>query len=199
MSLESQIAALVQASNNLTSAVNGKIGEIDRRMDQSESSFEVWKRTTSFVQQYYVASAEKQDGSQNNTENYNLIKLYTIKNAYTNLNPWIHLGWTGNNVVGAGHFCSLAQSHAGYTGQVAIFSRRGNGEVRFFVDRTNQNNAPVYVALKNTAFKNAGISLSLSSYMSLEVQGMGAVNISNWLAGNVNLVEISLVEITNAA
>lgn len=35
MSLESQIAALVQASNNLTDAVNGKIGEIDNHLNQS--------------------------------------------------------------------------------------------------------------------------------------------------------------------
>ncbi len=35
MSLEAQIAALVQASNNLTSAVDGKIGEIDNHLNQS--------------------------------------------------------------------------------------------------------------------------------------------------------------------
>ncbi|WP_429071886.1 hypothetical protein [Aeromonas dhakensis] len=35
MSLESQIAALVQASNNLTDAVSGKIGEIDNHLNQS--------------------------------------------------------------------------------------------------------------------------------------------------------------------
>ncbi|EQB8931497.1 hypothetical protein ACYVMD_004572 [Vibrio parahaemolyticus] len=40
MSLEQQIAALVTASNNLTSAVNGKIDEIDKRMDQAEQEFE---------------------------------------------------------------------------------------------------------------------------------------------------------------
>lgn len=35
MSLEAQIAALVQASNNLTAAVDGKIGEIDNHLNQS--------------------------------------------------------------------------------------------------------------------------------------------------------------------
>lgn len=199
MSLEAQIAALVQASNNLTSAVNGKIGEIDHRMDQSEASFEEWKRTTSFVQKYNVASAELDNGTQSNTGNYNLIKLYTIRDPFANINPWIHFGWTGGDVVGAGHFCSLTQSHAHYTGQVAIFSRRGVGDVRFFVDRTNQTNAAVYVALKNTKYNNAAVRLAISSYMSLEVQGLGAVNLTNWLAANNNLVEISLVEITNAA
>jgi len=43
MSLESQIAALVQASNNLTSAVNGKIGEIDKEMDTALAQFEEWR------------------------------------------------------------------------------------------------------------------------------------------------------------
>ena len=199
MSLESQIAALVQASNNLTSAVNGKIGEIDHRMDQSEASFEAWKRTTSFVQKYSVALAESDKGTQNGTGNYNLIKLYTIRDPFANINPWIHFGWTGVDVVGAGHFCSLAQSHAGYTGQAAIFSRRGSGDVRFFVDRTNQSNASVYIALKNSSINNAAVSLAISTYMALEVQGLGAVNLTNWLAANTNLVEISLVEITNAA
>ncbi|HGF3775507.1 TPA: hypothetical protein ACF37B_004443 [Vibrio parahaemolyticus] len=36
MSLEQQVTALVEASNKLTSAVNGKIGQIDQRMDQAE-------------------------------------------------------------------------------------------------------------------------------------------------------------------
>lgn len=35
MSLEQQIGALVKASENLTGAVNGKIGEIDKKVDQS--------------------------------------------------------------------------------------------------------------------------------------------------------------------
>ncbi|WP_321150232.1 hypothetical protein [Aeromonas jandaei] len=43
MSLEAQIAALVQASNNLTSAVNGKIGEIDKEMNAALAQFEEWR------------------------------------------------------------------------------------------------------------------------------------------------------------
>lgn len=35
MSLESQVAALVEASNNLTGAVNNKIAEIDRKVDEA--------------------------------------------------------------------------------------------------------------------------------------------------------------------
>ncbi|MGM6040953.1 hypothetical protein ABLA37_22415 [Vibrio parahaemolyticus] len=40
MSLEQQIAALVDASNNLTGAVNGKITEIDQRVDNAEQEYQ---------------------------------------------------------------------------------------------------------------------------------------------------------------
>ncbi|MBV6203229.1 hypothetical protein KUU18_29435 [Pseudomonas aeruginosa] len=43
MSLETQIASLVTAANNLTAAVNGKIGAIDARMDTAEAEFEEWR------------------------------------------------------------------------------------------------------------------------------------------------------------
>lgn len=43
MSLEQQVANLVEASNNLTGSVNGKIGEIDNRMDQAETEFDNFK------------------------------------------------------------------------------------------------------------------------------------------------------------
>ena len=43
MSTETQIANLVQASNNLTSAVNGKIGDIDKRMDQARAEFDQFR------------------------------------------------------------------------------------------------------------------------------------------------------------
>ncbi|ELP3316077.1 hypothetical protein R1W15_004281 [Vibrio fluvialis] len=43
MSLEQQVTALVEASNNLTSAVNGKIGQIDQRMTQAENEFDAFK------------------------------------------------------------------------------------------------------------------------------------------------------------
>ncbi|MEZ8800559.1 hypothetical protein AB6D78_05130 [Vibrio splendidus] len=43
MSLEQQIASLVDASNNLTGAVNGKTGEIDKRMEVAEKDFDGFK------------------------------------------------------------------------------------------------------------------------------------------------------------
>ncbi|EMW3876290.1 phage tail protein [Pseudomonas aeruginosa] len=45
MSLETQIAALVSAANTLTAAVNGKIAEINTRVNQSFADFTSWKNT----------------------------------------------------------------------------------------------------------------------------------------------------------
>ncbi|WP_243357205.1 hypothetical protein [Vibrio vulnificus] len=196
MSVEQSLSNAVQACNNLAAAVNGKVGQIDQRMDQAEQDLANWKATTSYVQKYGVSYAETSSEADRNTGNYNLIKLYTITNAYASLNPWIHLGWTGGNVVGAGQFCSLAQSHAGYTGQSAMFVKRGNGDIRFFIDRTDQNNAPVYMALKNTSYNNASVRVDIASYMALGVQGIGATDIDIWLADNPNMVEIELIDIT---
>lgn len=195
MSLEQQVANLVEASNNLTGSVNGKIGEIDSRMDKAESDLDEWKATTSYVQKYSVGYAEDYyEDSQSG--NYHLIQLYVITNAYSALNPWIHIGFTGGNCVGAAQFCSLAQSHAGYTGQQAMSVKRGGGDIRFFIDRTSQSPAPVYMALKNDRSNNANVMADIASYMSLDVSSQGAKDIDTWLAANPNVVEIDLIDIT---
>lgn len=43
MSLETTIAGLVTAANNLTGAVNGKIGQIDARMDTARAEFDEYR------------------------------------------------------------------------------------------------------------------------------------------------------------
>ncbi|WP_274021024.1 hypothetical protein [Vibrio parahaemolyticus] len=203
----SDFQPLIESNRRLTEAVetktseidhkvDTKIAEVDQRMNQAEQELEHWKATTSYVQKYSVTYAEQSNESDRNTGNHSLIKLYTITDAYAAVNPWMHLGWTGGNQVGSGHFCSIAQSHAGYTGQVAMFARRGHGDLRFFVDRTNQNNAPVYVALRNTSYNNASLRLDVASYMALGVEPKGAVNLDTWLAENPNVVEIDLLDIT---
>lgn len=196
MSLEQQVTALVAASNNLTSAVNGKIGQIDQRMTAAEDDFDNWKATTSYVQTYSVAEAEGSKESDKSTGNYHLIRLYTIHHSTAAQHPWIHMGFTGINSVGAGHFCSLAQSHAHYTGQAAMWVKRGSGDVKFYIDRTNQNNAPVYMAIKNTAWNNANMAVNIASYMALDVASLGAIDLATWLGDNSNLVEIDTVDIT---
>lgn len=196
MSLEQQVTALVEASNNLTSAVNGKIGQIDQRMTAAENDFEQWKATTSYVQAYSLVAVEGSKESDKNTGNYYLVRLYTVRDAYKAQHPWIHLGWTGINQVGAGHFCSMAQSHAGFTGQSAMWVKRGACDVKFFIDRTNQSNAPVYMAIKNESWNNANVHINIASYMALDVASLGPVDLPTWLGDNSNLVEIETVDIT---
>lgn len=48
MSLETQIAALVTAANNLTGSVNAKIGGIDARMNAAEAEFDEWRNQKDF-------------------------------------------------------------------------------------------------------------------------------------------------------
>lgn len=197
MSLTQDIANMVQAANNLTGEVAGKMGQIDNRMDQAEQDLANWKATTSYVQKYSIPSIESTGiESQKNTGHYTLARLYTITDAYANINPWIHMGWTGTNVVGSGQFCSLTQSHAGYTGQSAMFVKRGAGDVRFFIDRTNQNSAPVYVAVRNTSYNNASCGVKIASYMALSIDVVGAVDLDAWLLDHPNVVEIDLIDIT---
>ncbi|HHC6496793.1 TPA: hypothetical protein ACN36B_004413 [Vibrio parahaemolyticus] len=196
MSLEQQVTALVEASNNLTSAVNGKIGQIDQRMTAAENDFEQWKATTSYVQAYRVAEAESSLESAKNSGKFHVVRLYTVRDSTAAQHPWIHMGFTGINQVGAGHFCSLAQSHASYTGQGAMWVKRGSCEVRFFIDRTNQNNAPVYMAIRNTNWNNANVRLNIASYMALDVLSLGALDLAIWLGDNSNLVEIDTIDIT---
>lgn len=196
MSLEQQIAALVQASNNLTGTINGKIGEIDQRMTAAENDFNQWKATTSYVQAYRVAEAESSLESAKNSGKFHVVRLYTVRDSTAAQHPWIHMGFTGINQVGAGHFCSLAQSHASYTGQGAMWVKRGSCEVRFFIDRTNQNNAPVYMAIRNTNWNNANVRLNIASYMALDVLSLGALDLATWLGDNSSLVEIDTIDIT---
>lgn len=43
MSLTQDIANVVQAAENMTATVTGKMGEIDQRMDVAETEFDVWR------------------------------------------------------------------------------------------------------------------------------------------------------------
>ncbi|EGN9571855.1 hypothetical protein IS267_004462 [Salmonella enterica] len=63
MSLEAQIAALVQASNNLTGAVNGKIGEIDKSLAEFEKNAPIIARAQAYKTVYLSnAGNDNNDG-----------------------------------------------------------------------------------------------------------------------------------------
>lgn len=49
MSLEQNVEAVVQAANNLTAVVNGKIGQIDARMDQARAEFDDYRNKKDMI------------------------------------------------------------------------------------------------------------------------------------------------------
>lgn len=49
MSLEQNVEAVVQAANNLTEVVNGKIGQIDARMDQACEQFDDYRNKKDMI------------------------------------------------------------------------------------------------------------------------------------------------------
>ncbi|QYJ72457.1 hypothetical protein K0H59_05215 [Shewanella sp. FJAT-51649] len=193
-----ETAALIESVNQMTATVAGKMGQIDQRMTNAESDLNTWKATTSYVQQYYVAAADGYAESDKNTGEYHLIQLYRVKNSTSALNPWIHFGFTGINNVGSATFCSLAQTHAYYTGQSAMFAKRGSGDIKFFTDRKAVYDAPVYIAIKNTSWNNANISAYIASYMALNVESLGSVNLATWQGDNPTVEEIELIDIAAA-
>ncbi|HBB9946546.1 TPA: hypothetical protein JG860_004366 [Vibrio parahaemolyticus] len=191
-----EVGQLIDSVNDLTQTVANKNKEIDDRMNAAENDFEQWKATTSYVQAYQVSEAEGSKESDKNTGKYHVVRLYTVRDSIAAQHPWIHMGFTGINQVGAGHFCSLAQSHSSYTGQGAMWVKRGSCDVKFYIDRTNQNNAPVYMAIKNESWNNANVRLNIASYMALDVLSLGALDLATWLGDNPSIVEIDTIDIT---
>ncbi|HIF5940444.1 TPA: hypothetical protein ACX3FZ_004449 [Vibrio parahaemolyticus] len=182
--------------SEIDNKVDTKIAEVDQRMNQAEQDLEHWKATTSYVQAYRVSEAEGYQEVNKNSGKFHIVRLYTVRDSTAAQHPWIHMGFTGINQVGAGHFCSLAQSHASYTGQGAMWVKRGSCEVKFYIDRSNQNNAPVYMAIRNENWNNANVRLNIASYMALDVLSLGALDLNTWLSENPSLVEINTVDIT---
>ncbi len=98
MSLEQQVTALVEASNNLTGAVNAKIGEIDQAVQDATDEFnrqidEVIKSIPESLTNIYV---NHETGNDNNTGLSSAAKLQTLDKALaiaaTKKAVVIHLG-----------------------------------------------------------------------------------------------------------
>lgn len=62
MSLEQQIGALVKASENLTGAVNGKIGEIDKEVEQAKKEFHSFQESADVRYKSLVSKSFKVGG-----------------------------------------------------------------------------------------------------------------------------------------
>lgn len=82
MSLETTIADLVSAANNLTSAVNSKMGEIDQKVDDVASSFSSAIKEAS-GSTFYVDQASGNDTNSGSSSN----PLKTLKEANDRMIP----------------------------------------------------------------------------------------------------------------
>ena len=186
--LQQASAEQTAASQALAQEVAGKMGAIDKKADDFVNG-------TSFVQQYVIGSPESGSESGRNTGNYHLIQLDIIRKSYSYLHHWISLAFFGTNHIASCQYCSLSQNHSSYTGQNALFARKGNGDFKFYIDRTNQSAAVLYLAVKNTSWNSANSRVSISSQLALEVESKGAVNLNDWIADNPSFEEITLIDL----
>lgn len=161
VSFQSFMTASQQQLDSFVTAQRGRVDAVLAHFDKS----------TSYVHSYRSGFPTSEDGD----GKYHIVQLQRIKNNVTSLNPMIGLAFHGMNSVGSAMFMSLAQTHASYTGQTALIYKKGNQDVRFFVDRTNQVDAPIYVAVKNSAKNSASLEVKASSNAALEFQFYGAI------------------------
>lgn len=142
------------------------------RVDAVLSHFD---KSTSYVHEYQSLVPYGGETKVNSNE-YHVVQLRRVRNHVSSLNPLISLAFHGNSNVGAACFISLAQSHAHYTGQTALIYKQGNPDVKFFIDRTNEVDAPVYVAVRNTYKKNASVEIKASCNAALDFAFHGVVS-----------------------
>ncbi|NRD72718.1 hypothetical protein HQQ94_05530 [Shewanella sp. VB17] len=86
MSLEQKISTLVTSSNALTEAVDGKMGEIDKRMDTAERKFETFT-TVDFPKRVQSAQSitlfiDQENGDDSNSGTSSSMALKTIAPIY---------------------------------------------------------------------------------------------------------------------
>lgn len=141
------------------------------RVDAVLSRFD---KSTAYVHAYH-SSYPYGFGENQGSGDYHVVQLKRVKNRLTALSPLISFAFHGGNNVGSAVFISLAQTHASYTGQKAVIYKEGNPDVRFFIDRTNEADAPVYIAVRNTSSNNASVEVKASSNDALDFQFFGAI------------------------
>ena len=194
MSLTEDITGLVQAANSLTQEVSQKMSEIDQRTAAAEQNFEQWKADTPFIHQYLIATPEYS----NETQNHHLIKLYSIENSTLKFNPLVYIGYTGSDVVGNAIINSLTQT-LGYTDNVVLAANKGNGTLKFFIEKDANNNGNFYVAIQNSVHNNAQIIANITANIKLDVESLGAVNIAQWQNSNPSIAELSVIDLIPTA
>ncbi|MFL7030757.1 hypothetical protein [Vibrio cyclitrophicus] len=153
---------VVNSQQTFDSFVNAQRGRVDAVLTHFDKS-------TSYVHAYHSSYPYGFSENQSSGE-YHVVQLKRIKNKLTSLNPLISLAFHGGSNVGAAVFISLAQSHASYTGQKALIYKQGNPDIKFFIDRTNESDAPVYVAVRNTSANSASVEVKASSNAALDFE-----------------------------
>ncbi|WFQ78141.1 hypothetical protein PXH59_00395 (plasmid) [Xenorhabdus sp. SF857] len=51
----------------------------------------------------------------------------------------------------------------------------GNPRVKFFIDRANENDAPVFIAVQNSSHNSAALEIKSASYMALDFKFFDAI------------------------
>lgn len=162
VSFQSFMTTSQQTFDSFVTAQRGRVDAVLAHFDQS----------TSYVHSYLSSFPHKYEEKQQSGE-YHIVQLNRITNKLMAASPLISLGFYGVDNVGAAMFISMAQTHASYTGQKALIYKEGNPDVRFFIDRTNETDARLYVAIRNTASNSASVQISVSSNAALDFQFYG--------------------------
>lgn len=165
-SFQSFMTISQQTFDSFVTTQRGRVDAVLAHFDQS----------TSYVHSYLSSFPYGFNDNQQSGE-YHIAQLDRITNKLTAVSPLISLGFYGGNNVGSAMFISMAQTHATYTGQKALIYKEGNPEVRFFIDRTNEVDARLYVAIRNTNVNNASVQIAASSNAALDFQFYGSVSV----------------------
>lgn len=157
MSLETTIASLVAAANNLTSAVNGKIGQIDSKLASGLSSLEATVRSGFGSVSAYVHPTTGNDSTGDGT----LAKPYktiakavnsTLGNLTIFLAPGTHYG-TGSEISVTGRSISIKANDSGARETVIIKPHKA-------ADGTSVG--ANFFSLSRSVLKVIGVTLDLS-------------------------------------
>lgn len=128
MSIETQIAALVTAANNLTGAVNGKMSEIDVKVDAAttelENKFNTLARRTYWVDG--LNGLDTNDGLASNRPVKTLAKVYDLIKLTAAATVVINIVRPGTYVFPADATGSAA------TRSIAIYAYETNGVTRVY-------------------------------------------------------------------
>jgi|GEM_PF-5900536 len=155
MSLETQIAALVEAANSLTNAVSGKMAEIDQAVDDAVTGIplEIRKQMDRTVYIDQTNGDDNNDGSSNSP-------LKSVGRA-AQLTP----SGGSLNLLLLEDYVFAVRERAEFTNIQVRIARAGpdNKRLKFsgFIDLNNQYHCNNFYAYRNCAFQFFGVDIEL--------------------------------------